>query len=250
LAAAADNTHMAGSSSTLPVNRLEDARLAARVLRRETHALAALISRHKRPMIRLAQRYVRDQTTAAEVVHETWDAVVCAIARFQGRGSWRSWIYAILVNLARRRGKRDAHVVPFAVGGHRQGGPRDRPLASGLPGRSADAPSSPRAVDANAAASPEECVVDQELLEVVIRAIAALPVSQRAVIYLRDVRGLAPGDVCALLSLSDGAQRIRLHRARHEVRGAVAAYLAGGAGNAGPLPTNHGPDGSRPAAAR
>jgi RNA polymerase sigma-70 factor (ECF subfamily) len=82
-------------------------------------------------------------------------------------------------------------------------------------------------------------VLDRGLLEVVIRAIAALPVSQRAVIYLRDVRGLAPGEVCALLSISDGAQRIRLHRARHEVRGAVAAYLAVGAGHAAPRPTDH-----------
>jgi RNA polymerase sigma-70 factor (ECF subfamily) len=93
-------------------------------------------------------------------------------------------------------------------------------------------------------------VLERELLEVVIRAIAALPVSQRAVIYLRDVRGLAPAEVSALLSISDGAQRIRLHRARHEVRGAVAAYLAVAPGHAEPPPTTHRSDGSRPAAAR
>ena len=247
MAAAADSTHMADSSSTLPANRLEDARIAARVLRKETHAIAALVSRYHRPMIRLAQRYVRDQTTAEEVVQETWAAVLCGIARFQGRGSLRSWIYAILVNLARTRGKRDARVVPFAVMGNRQGGPRA--LAPGLPGRPANAPSSPWASDANTSRSAEQCVLDQELLEVVIRAIAALPVSQRAVIYLRDVRGLAPGEVCALLSISDGAQRVRLHRARDQVGRAIAAYFGLAAGHAEP-PTNHRSDGSRPAAAR
>jgi RNA polymerase sigma-70 factor (ECF subfamily) len=61
-------------------------------------------------------------------------------------------------------------------------------------------------------------VLDRELIEVVIREIAALPVSQRAVIYLRDVCGFAADDVCTLLSISDGAQRVRLHRARHQVR--------------------------------
>jgi hypothetical protein len=72
----------------------------------------------------LRRRYVHDQATAEEVVQEAWGAVLCRIARFQGRGSLRSWIYAILVNLARIRRKRDARVVPFAASGHRQDGPR------------------------------------------------------------------------------------------------------------------------------
>jgi RNA polymerase sigma-70 factor (ECF subfamily) len=68
-------------------------------------------------------------------------------------------------------------------------------------------------------------VLDRELVEVVVRELAALPVSQRAVIYLRDVRGWAPDEVCEFLSISDRAQRARLHRARTRVSAAVAAYL-------------------------
>ena len=201
-------------------------------------------------MIRLAQRYVRDRATAEEVVQETWAAVLGGIARFQGRGSLKSWIYAILVNLARTRRKRDARVVPFAATGHGADGPPDRPSAPALRSRSGDAQSSPWASGADTSHSAEHCVLDQELLEVVIREIAALPVSQRAVIYLRDVRGFASDEVCALLSLSDGAQRVRLHRARHQVRAAVAAYLtvAGGPSHARALPASHRFDGHRPAA--
>ena len=248
LATPADKTHPAGSSSTLPANRLEGARIADRVLCGETDALAALVSRYHRPMIRLAQRYVRDQATAEEVVQETWGAVLCGIARFQGRGSLRSCIYAILVNLARTRKKRDAGIVPFAASGHRQYGPPS--VAPGLRCRSDDPPSSPWASGASTSRSAEQCVLDRELIEVVIREIAALPVSQRAVIYLRDVRGFAADDVCALLSISDGAQRVRLHRARHQVRAAIVAYLAVAArpSHAEPQPTNQRSDGSRPAA--
>ena len=87
LATPADKTHPAGSSSTLPANRLEDARIADRVLCGETDALAALVSRYHRPMIRLAQRYVRDQATAEDVVQETWAR--CCAASLGSRGEAR-----------------------------------------------------------------------------------------------------------------------------------------------------------------
>lgn len=69
-------------------------------------------------------------------------------------------------------------------------------------------------------------VRDRELLNAMIEEIAALPATQRAVIYLRDVRGVATEEVCDVLAISDGAQRLHLHRARNRVRAAIARYLA------------------------
>jgi RNA polymerase sigma-70 factor (ECF subfamily) len=36
---------------------------------------------------------------------------------------------------------------------------------------------------------------------------------------LRDVEGVAPADVCELLGINDGHQRVLLHRARTTLRG-------------------------------
>jgi RNA polymerase sigma-70 factor (ECF subfamily) len=44
------------------------------------------------------------------------------------------------------------------------------------------------------------------------------------VIALRDVEGWPPEEVCEALEVTDGNQRVLLHRARTKVRAALEAY--------------------------
>jgi RNA polymerase sigma-70 factor (ECF subfamily) len=62
---------------------------------------------------------------------------------------------------------------------------------------------------------------------VVEETIRGLPVQQRRVISLRDVEGWTSEEVCDLLDLTEGNQRVLLHRARSRVRGALERHLAG-----------------------
>jgi RNA polymerase sigma-70 factor (ECF subfamily) len=64
-----------------------------------------------------------------------------------------------------------------------------------------------------------------ELVAAVQVAIAELPPTQRRVITLRDVEGLSAAEVCDVLLLSDGNQRVLLHRARQRVRTVLAAVV-------------------------
>ncbi|MFU8806353.1 MAG: RNA polymerase sigma factor, partial [Bradymonadaceae bacterium] len=52
-----------------------------------------------------------------------------------------------------------------------------------------------------------------------------LPPKQRSVVILRDVEGLDAAEVCELLKVSDGNQRVLLHRGRVSVRDAVDRHL-------------------------
>jgi DNA-directed RNA polymerase specialized sigma24 family protein len=45
-----------------------------------------------------------------------------------------------------------------------------------------------------------------------------LPPAQRQVVTLRDVEGLPTADVCSILGISEGNQRVLLHRARARIR--------------------------------
>ena len=56
-------------------------------------------------------------------------------------------------------------------------------------------------------------------------AIDALPDAQRLVITLRDVAGFDGAEVCELLDLSEGNQRVLLHRARAKVRATLETYV-------------------------
>ena len=64
-----------------------------------------------------------------------------------------------------------------------------------------------------------------ETRAVVLEAIRALPPNQREVIALRDVEGMSAQEVCATLRLSDGNQRVLLHRARSRVRAVLEQHF-------------------------
>src|SRR5688572_23834811 len=65
-------------------------------------------------MLRLARSIVTTEASAAEVVQETWLAVVAAVDGFEGRSSLRTWVYRILVNTAKRRASQERRSVPWA----------------------------------------------------------------------------------------------------------------------------------------
>jgi RNA polymerase sigma-70 factor (ECF subfamily) len=75
---------------------------------------------------------------------------------------------------------------------------------------------------------PEAALLAHEVRSVIGAAVEQLPDSQRAVITLRDLEGWAPGEVCEALNISDGNQRVLLHRARSRVREVLDGYLERG----------------------
>ena len=72
---------------------------------------------------------------------------------------------------------------------------------------------------------PEERLLSQETLARLAGAIEALPETQREVIRLRDVEGFSAAEVAGALDITDGNQRVLLHRARSKVRAALEDYL-------------------------
>ena len=58
--------------------------------------------------------HVPSRAVAEEVVQDTWVGVLKGIGRFEGRSSLRTWIFGILLNIARTRGKREKRTLPFS----------------------------------------------------------------------------------------------------------------------------------------
>ncbi len=206
----------------------EDERALVAALRRgEEAAFVELVRRHGASLLRLARTFVRDQAVAEEVVQETWLAVLNGIDRFEGRSSLKTWIFQILSNRARTRAVRERRSAPFsALAGEEDEAAVDPDRFRGdghrWTGHWAAAPS-------DWSHLPEERLLDRETLARVNAAIETLPPRQAEVIVLRDVEGWEPEEVCAALDISDGNQRILLHRARSKVRAALERYLSEGA---------------------
>lgn len=69
-------------------------------------ALNELIDRHREPLVRFVFRYLRDETSARDVVQETFVRVFFKAEKFEPRSLVKTWIYAIAVNLCRDQGRR------------------------------------------------------------------------------------------------------------------------------------------------
>jgi len=176
-------------------------------------------------MLRVAMMYVSTRAVAEEVVQEAWLGVFAGLDRFEGRSSLKTWIFRILTNTAKTRGEREGRSVPFsslagddeddegAVDADRFLGPDHR-----WAGHWASSPRNPRDV-------PEERLLAGEARARIEAAVQALPENQRAVITLRDVDGFDAEDACEILGISEGNQRVLLHRARAKVRTALEGYL-------------------------
>ena len=193
--------------------------LLAGLRRGEEPAFAALLDRYYRPMLRLAMTQVHSRAHAEDVVQEAWLGVLRGIDRFESRSSLRTWIFHILLNIARTRAQRERRSVPFSA----LEAADDAPAPAVAPERfhPDDHPRWPRhwAVPPRSwGASPEERLVAKETQEAIEQAIAVLPPMQRAGIILRDIHGLSTPEVAAVLGVSEGHLRVLVHRARSKVR--------------------------------
>jgi RNA polymerase sigma-70 factor, ECF subfamily len=203
-----------------------DRRLVAALRAGDETAFATLLDTYHAALLRLARSYVSDRAVAEEVVQETWLGVIRGIDRFEGRSSLKTWLFRILTNTAKKRGARERRTVPFsALGGAGDDSDEaavdpDRFLPEGhlWAGHWAAAPHP-------WGSAPEERLLAGEARGVIDAAIARLPESQRQVITLRDVEGLSSGEVCDLLELTEGNQRVLLHRARSRVRRSLDDYF-------------------------
>src|SRR4051794_3172208 len=202
--------------------------LVAALRQGDEAAFELLLDRHHGAMVALAVHYVRDRAVAEEVAQETWLAVLKGIDRFEGRAALKTWIFQILVNRAKTRGIREGRTVPLsalenpALEGSEPAVAPDRflpPDHAQWPGHWASAPQ--RWDD-----DPEAAALTGEMRGWIEAAIAALPESQRLIITLRDVQGWTPDEVCESLGITDGNQRVLLHRARARVRTALEIHLS------------------------
>ena len=198
----------------------DETELIAALRAGDESAFRALIEMYHAMLVRVARMYVPTQAIAEDVAQETWLAVLEGIDRFEGRSSLKTWIFRILTNRAKTRGIRERRSLPFSSlepAGPAVEADRFHGGDHNWPGHWAALPRT----------FPEERLLTAETREVIARAIAALPPTQRTVISLRDVEGWSAEDVCNALTLTETNQRVLLHRARSAVRAALERYFEG-----------------------
>jgi RNA polymerase sigma-70 factor (ECF subfamily) len=185
-------------------------------------AFAQLVDQHAPSMLRVARGYVPSREIAEEVVQETWIALLKGLDNFEGRSSLRTWLFAVMINIAKARGireRRDADAAMAASTGTVDPA-RFRAADDPYPGHWKEGEEPSPFPD-----TPEGAVLGNELVDVARRELDKLPERQRVVVTMRDMLGFDSGEVCDLLDISVANQRVLLHRGRAAVRQALEEYL-------------------------
>ena len=142
----------------------------------------------------LAFRLTGNEEDAQDVVQEAYLRAYKGLKRFRGDAAFTTWMYRITANCASTHLARRAH--------HRH-----EPLPD-------DAP----IVDDRPEVDPEARLGSAAEREQLHAALLSLPQEMRAVVVLRDVYDLPHQAVAQELGISEGAAKVRLHRARKKLR--------------------------------
>lgn len=196
---------------------MDDAELLERLLAGDKEAFREIVTKYHESLVRVARYYVANDASAEDVAQETWIAVLRGIERFEGRSSFKTWLFRIVVNRARTKGVKEHRVVAVDIASDRSllaGRFNDHGMWSDPPAPFTD--------------SVDDAIVNAPIVRLVHESIARLPDAARAVVTLRDVQGLSTTEVAEMLELSEANVRVILHRSRARIRSEVEASMRAG----------------------
>src|SRR4051812_10356393 len=180
---------------------LDDIDVVDALRRGDEAAFRQVVLQYNAALVRTARSFVRSNAVAEEVAQDTWLAVIRGLAAFEGRSSFKTWLFRILVNQARTRGQREARTTA-------SGSFLEEDEASVSASRFNDMddrwPRHWRALPTDWGLLPEATLESAETRSVIEGAIESLPSNQRQVITLRDMDGFDSREVSTALELSEG----------------------------------------------
>ena len=190
------------------VSEDSDRALIERIRRGDKSACAECVERHSPGVYRVALRLTGNEVEAEDVVQETFLSAFKAIDTFEGRSSLATWLYRITHNAALMRLRR---VRPDQVS-------VDDEEAFGegtiIPSQLHDW-----------CCLPEQDFESSEARAELEQAIRDLPEKLRVVFVMRELEGLSTEETAEVLDVSIDVVKVRLHRARLQLRERLSAYF-------------------------
>lgn len=187
----------------------DESRLVARARAGDTGAMGLLLRAYQQRVFSLCSRMVNHREDAADLTQDVLTKMITGLSGFDGRASLSTWVYRMAVNtsISHLRKRRTAR-----AGGGTQ------PENLGEMAESGDSwPNS--AVDGEPTA--EQNVQTTEQRDLLLRALGGLSDEARALLVLRDGRGLDYETIAEVLGLRIGTVKSRLFRARLALRKAL-----------------------------
>ena len=162
-------------------------------------AFGYLIERYRVLMERIALRMVSSQETAQDLVQEAMLQAYLSLKDLRNEESFRSWLYGIVLNLSK------SYL-------------RDQKRCSRYSEELKDDQQKDFWAFNSASTDPLQITVERELHHLVLLAIDELPNAHREATRLYYYESLTLHEIAAITGASPGAIKVRLHRARNQLR--------------------------------
>lgn len=196
---------MTASNSEFDVNCIR------RILAGETHLFHDLIQPCERPVYFLLISLLRNEAEAEDAAQETAIKVYRNLHLFRGDSQFRTWVLSIARNEGLGRIRKSESR-------------REDSLEAFKEGQSGDFTP---AVLMNWREIPTKALEQKELGALLRNAIEGLPEIYRNVVLLRDIEEMDVKETASALGISEGAVKVRLHRARALLQRDLAPRLKG-----------------------
>lgn len=165
-------------------------------------AFRCLVEQERERLRRFVMRYVSDRDEAQNIVQETFAEAYRQIDRFRGDSKVSTWLFSIARHLSYgylRKSKRQSYVahdtIEFLAG------------------------------DDSVSSETQETVEADERKRIVHEAISELPDHYRRVVQLRDLEERSTQETADQLGLTPVNVRVRLHRARKQLKDHLCARM-------------------------
>jgi RNA polymerase sigma-70 factor (ECF subfamily) len=183
-----------------------DEELVALAQKGDRRAFEELIERHKQKAYHIAFGFARDREEAKDLSQEAFLKAFTYLKNFDGRSSFYTWFYRIVVNVCldyKRRTKRTS------------AGEFDENIENQM--EPSHNPARPLA--------PEQHVLARQLSRKVDAALQTLPAKQRTAFILKNHQGLSIREIAETMETAEGTVKVHLHRAVTTLRQCLAELI-------------------------
>lgn len=185
---------------------LRDEELVALSQRGQRDCFDVLVRRYMEKAFHIAFNFTRDTETARDLSQDAFVRAYASLKQFDGRSSFYTWFYRIVVNLCLDHARRQRRVSWESLDQMSEESGEQEEFADNT-------------------FAPDQHAIAGETKRRVDRTLETMPKKQRTAFLLRNEQGLSIADVAKVMKTTEGTVRVYLHRAVAALRQSLLEFV-------------------------
>jgi len=185
---------------------LRDEEIVALCQKGQSEVFEVLVRKYMEKAFRIALDFTHDTEEAKDLSQEAFLRAFSRIKQFDGRSSFYTWFYRLVVNICLDHTRRKGRVIWERLERETERGTEPMEIA-------------------DASSSPDQEAMAGEAKRRADRTLEAMPNKQRTAFLLRNHQGLSIQDIAKVMKTTEGTVRVYLHRAVAALRQSLLEFV-------------------------